>query len=434
MPVTDSELVEQARAGSREAFTTLYQRYRLPVTRYARRIVNDTALAEDVVQDAFVSALRKLPNLRDPARFRPWLFSIVHRTAVDEVRAEGPTLLPELPEVPARTAEDSVAAELVWDAAASLEPRQLAILELTVREEVSNAELGQALGVSTAHAAVLAHRARTALGHAVRILLLTRSRPSCTRLAALVPDRPRKLTIGQRASVDRHLRRCPVCSGLARKVSVPMAVLAALWLAQQRTAGIKPLAVRLAVVGAAVAAGLVGWSLLPTPAPAPSAAPLPTVTASSTTSLAPTTTPVPTTTTTTAPPTTTTTTKPPPPPSEDQRFVVLVNQQRASRGCAPLREDQRLNRATSRHSKDMAANGYIDFTGPTGDDLAADVREAGYPSPSAMAVAASTETAEQTLDKLADRSAFDCGYRSIGVSRAVGGPCHYYWSMVLGRQ
>ncbi|MFC7615011.1 hypothetical protein ACFQV2_17300 [Actinokineospora soli] len=167
----------------------------------------------------------------------------------------------------------------MWEAAAGLEPRQLAILELTVRADLSTAELATALDVRPAHAAVLAHRARSALGHAVRLLLLARNPRRCRRLAELVPTRPRTLSRAQRASVDRHVRRCPECCGLARTLTAPLSVLGVLLAAWDRDTApaVATTSSRVAKAGAlAAVAGLAitaaVW-LLPDDPPAPRPAP-----------------------------------------------------------------------------------------------------------------------------------------------------------------
>ena len=67
----------------------LCARYRDPAFRLARRILGDDVLAEDVVQDVFLSLWRK-PAGYDPSRgsFSSWLMSLVHHKAVDAVRRE----------------------------------------------------------------------------------------------------------------------------------------------------------------------------------------------------------------------------------------------------------------------------------------------------------------------------------------------------------
>lgn len=75
-------LVTAARDGDRDAFGRLYQRY--------GRMVHGVLLArvprgqvEDLVQDVFLLALRRLDSLRDPARFGGWLAMIARNRATD---------------------------------------------------------------------------------------------------------------------------------------------------------------------------------------------------------------------------------------------------------------------------------------------------------------------------------------------------------------
>src|SRR5712692_6342122 len=80
--LADHSLVEQARDGSRAAFGQLYQQY--------ARMVHGLLLArvphsevEDMVQDVFLLALRRLPSLRDHKAFAGWLSKIARNQAID---------------------------------------------------------------------------------------------------------------------------------------------------------------------------------------------------------------------------------------------------------------------------------------------------------------------------------------------------------------
>jgi hypothetical protein len=121
-------------------------------------------------------------------------------------------------------------ADLVWAAAASLEARQYAVLDLSVRRELTTREIADVLDVPVAHAAVLLNRARGALDIAVRNLLVARRRDHCQRLAALVPAAGRAVTVRQRSAVDRHMRRCEACRELGQRLTTPVQLLGALML------------------------------------------------------------------------------------------------------------------------------------------------------------------------------------------------------------
>src|SRR6185312_2226106 len=84
---------------------------------------------------------------------------------------------------PAELADQAAAIDLVWDAAASLEPRQFAVLDLSLRKGLSSSEIADVLGVDAAAASLALHRAREALGNAVRYLVVARRRRHCDRLA-----------------------------------------------------------------------------------------------------------------------------------------------------------------------------------------------------------------------------------------------------------
>ncbi len=88
-PAADAELLRRIRAGDRTAVDDLYERFRRPAFALARRILVDESLAEDVVQEVFLSVWRD-PSAYDRARgsFSSWLLSVVHHKAVDAVRRE----------------------------------------------------------------------------------------------------------------------------------------------------------------------------------------------------------------------------------------------------------------------------------------------------------------------------------------------------------
>jgi len=84
--VADAILVERAVDGDTAAFETLIRRHGPLMRAYTARIVGSMADADDVVQDAFHTAWRRLPELRDPAAVRPWLMRIASRLALTYLR------------------------------------------------------------------------------------------------------------------------------------------------------------------------------------------------------------------------------------------------------------------------------------------------------------------------------------------------------------
>jgi RNA polymerase sigma-70 factor (ECF subfamily) len=79
----DLQLVRRAQAGDMDAFGQLVDRNRRAVFRAALAAVGSRAEADDVTQEAFVTAFRKLGSFRGEAAFRTWLLAITWRKAID---------------------------------------------------------------------------------------------------------------------------------------------------------------------------------------------------------------------------------------------------------------------------------------------------------------------------------------------------------------
>jgi RNA polymerase sigma-70 factor, ECF subfamily len=83
LEATDLDLVRLAQAGDLDAFGELVERNRRAVFRAALACVGSPAEADDVAQEAFVTAYTKLDTFRGEAQFRTWLLSITWRKAID---------------------------------------------------------------------------------------------------------------------------------------------------------------------------------------------------------------------------------------------------------------------------------------------------------------------------------------------------------------
>ncbi|MDJ0337907.1 RNA polymerase sigma factor [Cryobacterium sp. PH31-O1] len=109
--VADAILVGRAVDGDTGAFETLIRRHGPLMRAYTARIVGSMADADDVVQDAFHTAWRRLPELRDPAAVRPWLMRIASRLAFSSLRRKPAEVeLPDLESaLPADTQPENIA-------------------------------------------------------------------------------------------------------------------------------------------------------------------------------------------------------------------------------------------------------------------------------------------------------------------------------------
>ncbi|WP_040165167.1 RNA polymerase sigma factor [Microbacterium gorillae] len=85
---TDAELVAQAAGGSEFAFRELYRQYVRPVYWIAFGLLKDTGDAEDITQETFVVAWRKLPTLvLQGESLLPWLATICRFQSANRIRA-----------------------------------------------------------------------------------------------------------------------------------------------------------------------------------------------------------------------------------------------------------------------------------------------------------------------------------------------------------
>ena len=83
---SERELVAAVRQGEDRAFEELFARYRSRITAYVLGMVKDHGRAEDVTQEVFVSALRRMRATERPIAFKPWIYEIARNACIDEFR------------------------------------------------------------------------------------------------------------------------------------------------------------------------------------------------------------------------------------------------------------------------------------------------------------------------------------------------------------
>ncbi|MBI4556420.1 MAG: sigma-70 family RNA polymerase sigma factor [Candidatus Hydrogenedentes bacterium] len=97
MQFDDTLLVSRCLQGDTDAYGKLVERYQRAVYATAFYYVGRYGAAEDIAQDAFFTAYRSLPRLREPSRFGPWLKEIACRTAANWLRKHSKRLRSETP-------------------------------------------------------------------------------------------------------------------------------------------------------------------------------------------------------------------------------------------------------------------------------------------------------------------------------------------------
>jgi RNA polymerase sigma factor (sigma-70 family) len=83
---SDDQLIAAVRRGNDHAFEQLYRRYSVSIARFVGSRVRDNGRAEDLVQEIFLSALRRLRATDQTITFRPWIFEIAKNAAIDHYR------------------------------------------------------------------------------------------------------------------------------------------------------------------------------------------------------------------------------------------------------------------------------------------------------------------------------------------------------------
>jgi RNA polymerase sigma-70 factor, ECF subfamily len=171
MHETDAALVARARQGDAVAFEALVRRHLKACYAVALARVAQPADAEDVVQDAFVTALRKLDDCRSPEKFGSWLLEIVRNRAhnyrryqtvrdalpLDETTPATSGASPEL------DAERRELKEHLMEALKTLTELQREVILLFDFEGWPHREIAEKLGISENSARVHLSNARRAL-------------------------------------------------------------------------------------------------------------------------------------------------------------------------------------------------------------------------------------------------------------------------------
>jgi RNA polymerase sigma-70 factor (ECF subfamily) len=166
---SDEDLMARIAEGNEAAFRVLTRRY-LPLTLgFARRVTGNSADAEEIAQEALLRVWTHAPRWRPVATFRTWFYRVVLNLSLNR-RRRAPFLSLEQagdvadPAVDASAAMERDEADSALAAAiAQLPERQRAVILLTYREGLSNAETAEVLGTSVSAVETLLVRAKRAL-------------------------------------------------------------------------------------------------------------------------------------------------------------------------------------------------------------------------------------------------------------------------------
>jgi RNA polymerase sigma factor (sigma-70 family) len=230
----DRELVEAVRAGDDCAFEELYRRYQPRIAAFVRRKVGDSARAEDIAQDVFFSALRRLRATDSEIDFKPWVFQIATNAAIDHWRrtsraeeisvdADEGMRQSDRIRLTGSAGPDSVLVDKerfdhlrgAFDELSDMHTRILVMREL---EGLSYREIAERLDVSRASVESTLFRARRRLASEYADISEGRRCVAMRGVIARISEGAGgKREVGRLA---RHARRCHVCRRRARELGV----------------------------------------------------------------------------------------------------------------------------------------------------------------------------------------------------------------------
>jgi len=237
-------LVSRDRAEVRRGLEAAYSAYADRLHDYARSLLRsqDPAAAADVLHDTFLIAAAKAPDLRDPERFRSWLYAITRNECLRVLRASkrhDPLEHDDGTPHPALVAADAERSpematdlsqrdlrELVHAAAAGLSPKEHEAFDLGMRHDLAVPEIAQALRVSENAAHAMLSRVRAQFSRSLGALQVARTGgEACPALDALLTGWDGTFDALWRKRIARHIDECAMCSVTQARELSPSALL-----------------------------------------------------------------------------------------------------------------------------------------------------------------------------------------------------------------
>lgn len=231
----DTDLVAAVRRGEDTAFEELFRRYHQRLTAYVTRMVGCREHAEEITQEAFISALRRLRETEQAIIFKAWIYGIARNGAIDHLRARS-RRAPEVgydhvetfiapvgvvsASAPEAAMENKQSLSDLQGAFGNLSDAHHQILVMRELEGLSYDDLGERLGLSRSQVESTLFRARRRLEEEYSELV---SGERCLRVQELVSRADAALGVRDAARVERHLSHCHPCRKSARKADLAVA-------------------------------------------------------------------------------------------------------------------------------------------------------------------------------------------------------------------
>jgi RNA polymerase sigma-70 factor, ECF subfamily len=172
----DTELVERVRGGDSQAYGVLVERHMRRAFSVAYRVLGHREDAEDLVQDAFLTALERIDTFESGRSFGPWFYRILVNRGLNSRKARSirqtdmlPTELASSELLPDRAAERTELKARLRAAMDELPEKQRVAVQLFELEGFSGAEIAEILQIPAGTVRYHLHQARQALRDALEI-------------------------------------------------------------------------------------------------------------------------------------------------------------------------------------------------------------------------------------------------------------------------
>jgi RNA polymerase sigma factor (sigma-70 family) len=237
----EPQLVAATRAGDDRAFEELYSRYRERIFAFILSRVHDHGRAEDIAQDVFISALKRLRSGDQSIAFKPWIYEIAKNACIDEFRRGArspevplepdkelpigrPTTLSAVP-TPVAAVESKLRMSDLRGAFGGLSETHHQLLVLREFEGLSYDEIGERLDMTRQMVESGLFRARRKLNVEYEELASGRR---CAQVQTAIEvgamASARSLGIRERRRFARHLSHCQACRHVALQAGVDEAL------------------------------------------------------------------------------------------------------------------------------------------------------------------------------------------------------------------
>jgi RNA polymerase sigma factor (sigma-70 family) len=237
----EPELVAATRAGDDRAFEELYARYRERIFAFILNRVHDHGRAEDIAQDVFMSALRRMRAGDQEIAFKPWIYEIAKNACIDEYRRghrsrevplqadpelpdDPPAMLSVLP-TPVAAVESKQRMDDLRGAFGGLSDTHHRLLVLREFEGLSYDEIGDRLDMTRQMVESGLFRARRKLTEEYQELASGRR---CEQVQFAIDGgvlaSARALGLRDRRRFARHLSHCQACRHVALQAGVDEAL------------------------------------------------------------------------------------------------------------------------------------------------------------------------------------------------------------------